>query len=86
VVVLLLRIFNHRDTENTEVAQRRIETETLTEEPVVRWSDYAIFFANRITPNNSFLLGIDYLWWRTNYKGLQHGTDNRVNIFLQYNF
>lgn len=51
-----------------------------------RTRNYAIFIANRITPNNNFLLGIDYLWWRTNYKGLLHGTNNRVNIFLQYNF
>lgn len=51
-----------------------------------RTRNYAIFIANRITPDNNFLLGIDYLWWRTNYKGLLPGTNNRVNIFLQYNF
>lgn len=46
----------------------------------------AYYFANRITPGGNFLIGADYLRWLTDYKGLQRGADNRVNIFLQYNF
>ena len=46
----------------------------------------AFFVSNRFAPNNTFLIGADYLRWKTNFKGLQSGIDNRVNIFLQYNF
>ena len=46
----------------------------------------AFFVSNRFAPNNTFLIGADYLRWKTNFKGLQRGIDNRVNIFLQYNF
>lgn len=51
-----------------------------------RTRNHVVFIANRITPNENLLFGIDYFWWRTNYKGLLNGTNNRVNIFLQYNF
>ena len=51
-----------------------------------RTRNHAVFIANRISPDDNLLLGIDYLWWRTNYKGLLRGANNRVNIFLQYNF
>jgi hypothetical protein len=46
----------------------------------------SFFIANRITPGGNFLLGADYLRWKTNFKGFISGVDNRVNIFLQYNF
>ena len=46
----------------------------------------AYYFANRITPGGNFLLGADYLYWLTDFKGFQRGIDHRVNIFLQYNF
>ena len=51
-----------------------------------RTRNRAFFLANRITPNNNFLIGADYLRWKTNYRGLRPGVDNRVNIFFQYNF
>ena len=51
-----------------------------------RTRNHVIFVANRISPNENLLFGIDYFWWRTNYKGLLNGTNKRVNIFLQYNF
>jgi len=44
----------------------------------------AYYFANRITPGENFLPGADYLYWLT--EGLQRGVDQRMNIFLQYNF
>jgi hypothetical protein len=51
-----------------------------------RTRNRAYYFANRITPGGNFLLGADYLYWLTDYKGLQRGVDHRVNLFLQYNF
>ncbi len=46
----------------------------------------AFYLGNRITPGGSFLLGADYLRWRTDYKGFRQGIDNRVNLFVQYGF
>lgn len=51
-----------------------------------RTRNRALFLANRITPSNNFLIGADYLRWKTNYRGLRPGVDNRVNIFFQYSF
>jgi hypothetical protein len=51
-----------------------------------RTRNRSFFIANRITPGGNFLLGADYLRWKTNFNGFQRGVDNRVNIFLQYNF
>jgi len=51
-----------------------------------RTRNRAYYFANRITPGGNFLFGVDYLYWLTDFKGLQRGVDHRVNIFLQYNF
>jgi len=51
-----------------------------------RTRNRAFYFANRITPGGNFLIGADYLRWRTDYKGLRRGIDNRVNIFFQYGF
>jgi hypothetical protein len=51
-----------------------------------RTRNRAIYLGNRITPSANFLVGADYLRWRTDYKGFLRGVDNRVNIFLQYSF
>jgi hypothetical protein len=51
-----------------------------------RTRNRAFYVANRITPAAAFLLGADYLRWKTNYRGLLPGVSNRVNIFVQYNF
>lgn len=51
-----------------------------------RTRNRSFFIANRITPGGNFLVGADYLRWKTNFKGFLRGIDNRVNIFLQYNF
>jgi hypothetical protein len=51
-----------------------------------RTRNRAFYIANRITPGGNFLVGADYLRWRTDFKGLRRGIDNRVNIFLQYGF
>jgi len=51
-----------------------------------RTDNSAFFIANRITPWGNFVIGIDYLRWRTSFKGFLRGNDNRLNLFLQYNF
>jgi hypothetical protein len=51
-----------------------------------RTRNRAYYFGNRITPGGNFLLGFDYLRWLTDYKGFLRGADNRINIFMQYNF
>jgi hypothetical protein len=51
-----------------------------------RTRNRAFYFANRITPGHNFLIGADYLRWKTTFKGPRSGIDNRVNIFLQYSF
>lgn len=51
-----------------------------------RTRNRAFYLANRITPNSNFLIGADYLRWKTNYRGLLSGVDDGVNLFFQYNF
>ena len=51
-----------------------------------RTRNRAFYLANRITPSANFLIGADYLRWRTDYKGLRRGIDDRFNFFLQYSF
>jgi hypothetical protein len=54
--------------------------------PGSRTRNRAFYLGNRITPGGNFLIGLDYLRWKTNFKGFLRGLDNRVNIFLQYAF
>jgi hypothetical protein len=51
-----------------------------------RTRNRAFFIANRITPGGNTVIGIDYLRWQTDFKGFLRGDDNRLNLFLQYNF
>jgi hypothetical protein len=51
-----------------------------------RTRNRAFFIANRITPGGNTVIGIDYLYWQTDFKGFLRGNDNRINLFLQYNF
>ncbi|HLG13153.1 MAG TPA: hypothetical protein VJH03_01350 [Blastocatellia bacterium] len=46
----------------------------------------AFYIGNRITPGGNFLIGFDYLRWRTDFKAFLPGIDNRVNIFIQYGY
>jgi hypothetical protein len=41
---------------------------------------------NRFTLGPPLALGIDYLYWRTDYRALPKGTDNRVNLYFIYSF
>ena len=38
----------------------------------------------RLAPPVTF--GIDYLYWKTDYKGLNDGTDHRINLYMTYGF
>jgi hypothetical protein len=51
-----------------------------------RTRNHAFYIGNRIMPSDNFLIGIDYLRWKTDFKGFQPGIDNRVNIFFAYHF
>jgi hypothetical protein len=51
-----------------------------------RTRNRSLFIANRITFSGNLLFGADYLRWKTNFRGFLRGIDNRVNVFLQFNF
>lgn len=50
-----------------------------------RIENRAVYLVNRFR-FDPFLLGIDYLNWRTEYRDLDAGEDNRFNLYLAYNF
>ena len=41
---------------------------------------------NRYRPWKSFQAAIEYIYWTTEYKGLDDGTANRVDLHFTYNF
>jgi hypothetical protein len=51
-----------------------------------RSRNFAYYIANRVTFDNVFQLGFDYLRWTTDYLGAKPALDNRVNLFVQYGF
>ena len=46
----------------------------------------AWYVTNQLRLAPSFLFGLDYLYWTTNYLGLPEGTDNRLNFYSVYTF
>jgi hypothetical protein len=46
----------------------------------------AWYLVNRFKIARPFMIGIDYLNWQTEFKGLPEGDDNRFNLYLVYNF
>ena len=44
------------------------------------------YIGGNFKPGGGFLLGIEYINWKTGYKDAPEGTDNRVNLIAQYNF
>jgi hypothetical protein len=46
----------------------------------------AWYIVNRVSAGRPFVVGADYLRWRTEYAGLPDGTDNRVNAYVIFNF
>jgi hypothetical protein len=51
-----------------------------------RVKNRAWYVVNRFRVTGPFLVGIDYLRWATDYKGLLRGVNNRFNLYLQYDF
>jgi hypothetical protein len=45
----------------------------------------ALFVVNRWTVK-PVVIGLDYLYWKTEYVGAPEGTDNRLNAYVIYNF
>ena len=54
--------------------------------PGGRTENAAWFVTNRFSFGRPVIFGVDYLRWRTEYRGLPAGTDNRVNAYVTYNF
>lgn len=51
-----------------------------------RTKNEAYYVSDRFKAGSGVEIGIDYLYWQTDYKTLKKGTDNRVNLVFQYNF
>ncbi|MDA2938120.1 hypothetical protein MYX75_07660 [Acidobacteria bacterium AH-259-A15] len=51
-----------------------------------RTENRAWYVTNRFRFAPPFMFGIDYLFWRTDFKDLEKGTDNRLNLYFLYNF
>ena len=48
-----------------------------------RTRNTAFYIGNRFRPGGGFLIGMDYLYWVTQFKGLTEGIDNRMNLSLK---
>lgn len=46
----------------------------------------AVYVTNRFTLGSGFTIGVDLLRWRTEYRGLPDGSNNRINTYLIYSF
>ena len=46
----------------------------------------AWYVTNQLRLAPSFLIGLDYLYWVTDYLGLPEGTDHRLNLYSVYTF
>ena len=44
------------------------------------------YVGTRFNANGNFMIGFDFLRWRTDYKAQRAGADNRVNLIFQYSF
>ena len=44
------------------------------------------YVGTRFNASGNFMIGFDFLRWRTDYKGQRTGADNRVNLIFQYSF
>ena len=51
-----------------------------------RTANQAFYVVNRYRPWKSFQAAIEYIYWTTEYKGLDDGTANRVDLHFTYNF
>lgn len=46
----------------------------------------AWYVTNQLRVASPVTAGVDYIYWRTEFKGVNEGTDNRVNAYLAYTF
>lgn len=51
-----------------------------------RTKNDAWYVVNRFRIGRPLLMGVDYLRWTTNFRGLESATDDRVNLYMQYDF
>ncbi|MBI3600987.1 MAG: hypothetical protein HY097_10165 [Nitrospinae bacterium] len=51
-----------------------------------RTKNQTYYIAYRFKPGSGVEIGMDYMYWRTDYRTLKEGINNRVNMVLQYNF
>jgi hypothetical protein len=51
-----------------------------------REKNMTIFFVQNITPVPRVAIGIEYVYWKTEYKGGASGDANRVNAHLTTKF
>ena len=51
-----------------------------------RTRNQAVYLVNRYRPWKSFQAAIEYLHWTTEYKGVDDGTANRVDLHFTWNF
>ncbi len=51
-----------------------------------RTKNQTYYIAERFKPGGGVEIGIDYMYWQTDYKTLKNGIDNRINMVFQYNF
>jgi hypothetical protein len=51
-----------------------------------RSRNMAYYVGNRLALDKAFLIGLDYLRWKTSYAGSYTAVDNRVDLFFQYGF
>lgn len=54
--------------------------------PGGRIKNDAWYLVNRFRVGRPFMVGFDYLYWTTEFKGLDDGTDNRFNLYVVYTF
>lgn len=51
-----------------------------------RTKNKTYYIAERFKIGSGVEIGVDYIYWQTDYKTLKNGIDNRINMVFQYNF
>src|SRR5262249_9685040 len=53
---------------------------------VGRTQNRSYYIVNRFNPGGGFTVGLDWMLFKTKYRGIAPGTNNRWNFWLQHNF
>jgi hypothetical protein len=53
---------------------------------VGRTQNRSYYIVNRFNPGGGFVVGVDWMLFKTKFRGLAPGSSNRWNIWLQHNF